>query len=84
MTPREYWNSYVERLGGPAAVAEHLCIPYSTIAAICNGTRGIGRVTARRMVEADPALDRKILLWVEAETKPFTQTTEAPDAQPLP
>jgi len=84
MTPREYWNSYVELHGGAASVSKRLGIPYPTIASICNGSRGIGRVTARRMVEADPMLDSSMLLWVEAETSPVLKTTELPDAQPLP
>jgi len=80
MTPREYWNSYVELHGGAASVSKRLSIPYPTIASICNGSRGIGRVTARRMVEADPMLDSSMLLWVEAETSPALKTTETPNA----
>jgi plasmid maintenance system antidote protein VapI len=67
MTPREYWNHYVERQGGPVKVAEALKIPYSTIAGVCNGSRGIGRKLADRMVAADPLLDRDVLVWVTAE-----------------
>ncbi|MCW0413507.1 hypothetical protein NB709_003383 [Xanthomonas sacchari] len=67
MTPRTYWNQYTERHGGPAGVAARLSIPYSTIAGVCNGSRGIGRGLAKRMAESDPELDESILVWVEAE-----------------
>lgn len=67
MTPREYWQHYVERIGGPAKVADHLSIPYPTIAAVCNGRRGIGKVLARRMKAADPILDESQLVWVTAD-----------------
>lgn len=66
MTPRQYWNSYVKKLGRPARVAEHLGIPFPTIAAVCNGRRGIGRSLATRMAAADPSLDESVLVWVEA------------------
>ena len=64
MEPRDYWSNYVERHGGPTSVAARLDIPYSTIACICNGSRGIGRELARRMADADPELDASVLLWV--------------------
>ena len=67
MTPRTYWNQYTERHGGPAGVASRLAIPYSTIAGVCNGSRGIGRGLAKRMAESDPELDESVLVWVEAE-----------------
>jgi len=67
MTPREYWSHYVEVNGGPARVAERLNIPLSTIAGVCNGSRGIGRQLAERMAEADPMLDPKTLIWVTAD-----------------
>lgn len=66
MTPRDYWNQYVERHGGPAGVSIKMRVPYSTIAAICNGSRGIGRRLAQRMAEADPSLDPTVLVWVTA------------------
>lgn len=69
MKPREYWAHYVDVNGGPTRVSEKLEIPFSTIAAICNGARGIGRRTARRMVKADPLLDEKTLIFVEAVEK---------------
>ncbi|MCW0370246.1 hypothetical protein [Xanthomonas sacchari] len=67
MTPRDYWSKYVNKKGGPKAVADHLGIPYSSIAGICNGSRGIGRALARRMAKADRSLDVRILVWVQAE-----------------
>lgn len=67
MKPREYWTHYVEVNGGPTKVAEKLGIPFSTIAAVSNGTRGIGRDIAQRMAEADPMLDPKVLVWVTSD-----------------
>ena len=67
MTPRTYWTDYVNRHGGPTAVAARLGIPYSTIAGVCNGSRGIGRSLAKRMADADPELDENTLVWIEAE-----------------
>lgn len=64
MDSRVYWIGYVERCGGIQAAAERLHTPYSTIACICNGTRGIGRKLARRFAEADTALDENVLVWV--------------------
>ncbi len=68
MNPRTYWNEYVERHGGAAKTAVALGIPYSTVAAICNGTRGIGRSLARRMAAADTSLDERVLIWIEADS----------------
>lgn len=64
MDARSYWNHYVERTGGLNAVAARLDTPYSTIACIHNGSRGIGRSLARRFAEADPLLDENVLIWV--------------------
>ena len=68
MEPRAYWNGYVKRCGGIQAAAERLRTPYSTVACICNGTRGIGRKLARRFAEADAELDETILVWVMPTT----------------
>lgn len=68
MDPRVYWNGYVERCGGIQAAAERLCTPYSTIACICNGSRGIGRKLARRFAEVDESLDENVLVWVTPST----------------
>lgn len=62
--PRAYWDSYVEKNGGPTGVSEKLDIPYPTIAGICNGNRGIGRKLAQRMAKADKKLDVNVLVWV--------------------
>lgn len=64
MDARTYWNTYVESNDGPVGVAKKLDIPYSTIAGICNGNRGIGRELARRMAQRDPFLDASRLIWV--------------------
>lgn len=69
MEPRAYWNSYVERCGGIQATADRLKAPYSTIACVCNGARGIGRKLSRRFAEVDPELDENILVWVAPKTK---------------
>jgi plasmid maintenance system antidote protein VapI len=66
MDARTYWNAYVEQKGSPTKVAEHLGIPYSTIAGVCNGSRGIGRDLAAKMAAADPTLDASMLVWVRA------------------
>ena len=65
MDARTYWQDYVDRSGGLQAVAEKLDTPYSTIAGVTNGSRGIGRELARRMAAADPTLDENVLIWVE-------------------
>jgi plasmid maintenance system antidote protein VapI len=64
MDPRAYWAHYVDVNGGPARVSERLGIPFSTIAAVSNGTRGIGKDLAQRLHQADPMLDPKTLVWV--------------------
>lgn len=69
MDARAYWDHYVEREGGAVAVATKLDIPYSTIAGICNKSRGIGRDLAGRMAAKDPLLDKDVLIWVRAEKK---------------
>lgn len=67
MKPREYWAHYVAVHGGPTKVAERLKIPFSTIAAVSNGTRGIGKDLANRLHQADPMLDPKVLIWITAD-----------------
>lgn len=67
--PRLYWQEYVDRVGGPTKVAEKLGIPYSTIAGVSNGSRGIGHDLADRMAKADPDLDPMVLVWVRPEPK---------------
>lgn len=66
---RQYWQEYVDRIGGPVQVAEKLGIPYSTIAGVCNGSRGIGHDLAERMAKADPDLDQMVLVWVRPQPK---------------
>ncbi len=65
MTPRQYFESYLTRNGGPVHVSAKLDIPYPTIAAIGNGRRGIGKDLAQRMAAADKSLDPMILVWVK-------------------
>src|SRR3546814_11472918 len=77
MDPRSYWNHYVSQHGGPAGTARRLGIPFQTIASICNGNRGIGRKTARRMAEQDTLLDEKILIWVTAADAPSARNPAA-------
>ena len=66
MNARDYWDHYVDQHDGPTGTAAHLSVPYSTIAGICNGSRGIGHKLAQRMAEADPMLDPAKLIWVRA------------------
>lgn len=80
MDPRKYLEQYLEKHGGPAGAARHLAIPYPTICAIANGTRGISPKMARRMAAADPDLDPGVLVWVRA-TKADTFPVKA--ATPL-
>lgn len=70
MDARPYWNHYVETNGGPVGVAAKLDIPYSTIAGVCNGSRGIGHSLASRMAKADPILDANKLVWVRPIKEP--------------
>lgn len=70
MDARAYWTNYVQRHGGPRGVSDRLDLPYSTVACICNGSRGIGHALATRMAEADPELDRSVLVWVRPTEKP--------------
>lgn len=73
MTPRDYLTAYIDRHGGIAATAQHLGMPYSTLAAINNGTRGISPRTARKMAAADPLLDANRLVWI----RPIKRESEA-------
>lgn len=66
MTPREYLAEYVERNDGAPATAKRLGIPYSTLAAILNGYRGISPQMADKMHKADPMIDRNQIVWVRA------------------
>jgi AraC-like DNA-binding protein len=64
MNPRDYLTAYIAQHGGIAATAQRLGMPYSTFAAINNGTRGISPKTARKMAAADPLLDANRLVWI--------------------
>jgi plasmid maintenance system antidote protein VapI len=78
MDARDYWNHYVEQHGGAVAVASRLGLPYSTVAGICNGSRGIGHDIAERMAAADPLLDAGRLVWVRAtKAAPARRATAA-------
>lgn len=78
MAPKTYWNAYAKKHGGPSGLSRRLGIPYSTLAGICNGSRGIGRRLAQRMAAADPDLDVTILVWVNASRR--SPRKEARDA----
>lgn len=60
---RAYFRAYIDRRGVVGS-AEHLGVAYSTLAGICNGSRGIGRGLAQRLADADPELDAGVLVWV--------------------
>lgn len=64
MDPRSYWQRYVTQHGGATGVADRLGIPYPTVAAVCNGRRGIGRRLAELMASKDSSLDASVLVWV--------------------
>lgn len=68
MTSRDYLNTYIERHGGVPQTARFLGLPYSTLASIVNGTRGVTPKMARRMAEADPILDPNRLVWIRAKS----------------
>lgn len=80
MDAREYWNTYIENVGGIAAAAEKLGTPYSTVAGICNGSRGIGHKLAQRFAERDRMLDASRLVWV----RPIKPDPEQPPARRRP
>ncbi len=65
MTPRQYWNEYVDRQGGNSELSRRTGIPYSTLAGVSNGTRGIGKKLAQRLKESDPLIDAAHLVWVQ-------------------
>lgn len=73
MTPRDYLRAYIDRHGGVPATAERLGMPYSSLAAISNGTRGVSPKTAKRMASADPLLDANRLVWI----RPIPRTSAA-------
>ena len=77
-TPRAYWDAYVSENGGAKGVSDKLGIPYSTIAGICNGNRGIGRGLAERMARKDPLLDAGRLVWV---TPTRSEPSQLPHAE---
>jgi hypothetical protein len=66
---RAYFTDYVRRQGGLYAAAKKLKTPYSSLAAIANGGRGIGYALADRFCRADRTLDASLLVWVRP-TKP--------------
>lgn len=68
MDARKHLADYVDEIGGKPAAAKALGVPYSTIAAICNGTRGVGKDLAKRMADSSAGrLRAEILIWI----KPF-------------
>ena len=77
MTPREYWDHYVERRGGLRKLADESGIPYPTLACVSNGSRGIGRKLADRLGSFDPLLDQSQLIWVTATKSPDGDTRAA-------
>lgn len=86
MNARAYWDEYVKRHDGIAGTASHLGLPYSTVAGVCNGSRGIGRNLAERMAAKDGLLDPKTLVWVrpirdeESDVYADDNTAEQADA----
>lgn len=64
MTPREYWNIYVEKCGGIPAMAKNYGLNYSTLAGIHSGARGCGRKLASNIKRVDPLADAGMLAMV--------------------
>lgn len=65
MDPREPLLRYVETCEGRPQASEKLGIPYSTLAAICNGTRGVGKDLAQRIEErSGGVLKAEQLIWI--------------------
>lgn len=77
MTPRDYLNTYIANHGGVPATASRLGMPYPTLAAIQNGTRGISPKTAKKMAEADPLLDANKLVWIRPTKQPKASANAA-------
>lgn len=70
MDGRKHLLAYVELNDGIPQAAARLGLPYSTMAAICNGTRGIGKNLAQRMQTASGgALQADRLIWVRPMRK---------------
>jgi plasmid maintenance system antidote protein VapI len=68
MKPRDYLKQWVADAGGCPAAAARLKVPYSTLAAILNGYRGISPRMAERMHKADPTIDRNVIVWVRPQS----------------
>ena len=66
MNERDYLTRYIDSKGGISATAKILGMPYSSLAAIANGYRGISPKQAKKMFAADPMLDANRLIWVRA------------------
>lgn len=63
---REYISSYVDKNGGLRPTAKKLGIPYSSLAAIINGYRGIGKNMALRITKASRGeLKPEHLIWIK-------------------
>lgn len=69
MDPREPLIAFINTFEGRPQAAEKLGIPYSTLAAICNGTRGVGKDLAQRLEErSGGALKAEQLIWIRPIT----------------
>ena len=66
MTERDYLTRYITNHGGIPATAKRLGMPYSSLAAIANGYRGISPRQAKKMAAADPMLEANRLIWIRA------------------
>lgn len=66
MNGRDYINKYVDKYGGLRATSKKLGVPYPSLAAIINGTRGIGKNMALRLEKGSRGeLDPKNLVWIK-------------------
>jgi hypothetical protein len=67
---RKHWDRFVAKNGGIVGTADLLKMPYSTIASICNGTRGIGHEMARNLEKrSDGVLNPILLVWMRQRKK---------------
>lgn len=70
MDPREQLRIYVQGIGGCPAASKKMGIPYSTLAAILNGTRGVGRNMACKLeISSAGRLAADRMIWIKPVQK---------------
>ena len=67
MSERDHLLQFVKHQGGVPKAASTLNIPYSTLASICNGYRGISKAMAKRIATASNGeLKEELLVWIRS------------------